>query len=200
MLGTTRKEDYARVLDFMLTGKSFSNRPEPLAQLIGEEWFTLLEAAPKPGVSMAAKERVYIGAEEREKIALIKSRILYDDLTQTSKGELPIVLNEIVKEREQRFVEFFNKTGPLNIREHSLELLPGIGKKHLQAILAARNEKPFESFADISQRVQLLQDPMKLIVDRIISELGGSQRFYLFTKPFVRREHERRFGDFRRPM
>ncbi|MCL4403189.1 MAG: DUF655 domain-containing protein [Candidatus Marsarchaeota archaeon] len=199
MLSTTsRKEDYARVLDFMLTGKSFSNKPEPLAQLIGEEWFTLLEASPKPGITMTAKERVYIGADERDKIALIKSRISYDELTQTAKGELPIVLNEIVKEKEQRFVEFFNKTGPLNIREHSLELLPGVGKKHLQAIIAARNEKPFESFSDISQRVPLLQDPMKLIVDRIISELGGTQRFYLFTKPFFKREHERRYGGFGR--
>ncbi len=196
MLSTSRKEDYARVLDFMLTGKSFSNRPEPLAQLIGEEWFTLLEAAPKPGVAMAAKERVYIGVEERDKIALIKSRVSYDELTQAAKGELPIVLNEIVKEHEQRFVEFFNKAGPLNIREHSLELLPGIGKKHLQSIIAARNEKPFESFEDISKRVPLLQDPMKLIVDRIISELGGTQRFYLFTKPFFKREHERRFGSY----
>ena len=66
---------------------------------------------------------------------------------------------------------------------HSLELLPGVGKKHLVAILEARDEKKFESFADITARVSLLQDPVKLIADRVILELKGDSRFYILTRP-----------------
>ena len=188
MPGEERREEYAIVLDYLRSGKSFSGRSEPVTQLIGEEWFTLLEAAPKPGVEIKAGERVYIGKAEREKIALIKTRITYNDLTQTARNELPNTIMRIVKEHEKRFVELFNTAGPLNIREHSLELLPGIGKKHLEAILKARNEKKFESFTDITARVTLMQDPAKLITDRIIEELMGTGRFYMFTKPYVKRE------------
>lgn len=179
-----RREEFAYVLDFMASGKSFSNRSEPITQLIGEEKFTLLEATIKPNASLGLGERVYIGKDEREKILLIKSRIGYDELTQTAKNELPHVIVKIVKSNERRFVDLFNNAGPLNIRQHSLELLPGIGKKHLEAILKARNERRFESLADISERVQLLQDPAKLITDRIITELMGDERSYMFTKPY----------------
>ncbi len=183
-----RREEYAFVLDFLLTGKSFSNRAEPVAQIIGDSWFTLLEAEPKPSVTMAPGEKVYIGRAERDKIAMIKTRIEFSDLTQNAKNELPLIVTQIIKTNESRFIELFNNAGPLNIRQHSLELLPGIGKKHLTAMLKAREEKKFESFADITSRVALLQDPVKLIADRIIMELQGNQRFYMFVKPYVKKE------------
>ncbi|MGD0729373.1 MAG: DUF655 domain-containing protein [Candidatus Micrarchaeaceae archaeon] len=186
-----RREEYAYVLDFMVSGKSFSNRSEPLTQLIGEEKFTILEATIKPNAVLKLDERVYIGKDERDKILLIKARIGYDELTQTAKNELHNVVMTIVKSNEKRFVDIFNNAGSLNIRQHALELLPGIGKKHLEAILKARNEKKFESFQDILDRVQLLQDPAKLITDRIVAELTGDERFYMFTKPYRKRE----FGD-----
>jgi putative nucleotide binding protein len=185
-----KREEYAYVLDFMLSGKSFSNRAEPLAQVIGEEWFTLLEVTPKPEAKLSIGERVYIGKNERDKIMLIKTRITYDELTQTAKSSLPSVVSSIVKQGEKRFIDFFNNAGPLNIREHSLELLPGVGKKHLESILKIRSEKPFESFADITARIPLLQDPAKLITERIEKELIGEERFYLFVKPYKKRAFE----------
>ncbi len=197
MQGEEKREEYAIVLDFLLSGKSFSGRSEPVAQLMGEEWFTLLEAVPKPGVTLKPTERVYIGKAEREKISLIKTRITFNELTEHGKSELPVVVMKIVKEREPHFVNVFNTAGPLNIREHSLELLPGIGKKHMDAILKARTEKKFESFKDITDRVTLMQDPAKLITDRIIEELQGTGRFYMFTKPYVKREDDGRGGGYR---
>ena len=43
-----RREEYAYVLDYLTSGKSHSSRSEPLAQMIGEEKFTLLEATASP--------------------------------------------------------------------------------------------------------------------------------------------------------
>lgn len=183
-----KREEHAYVLDYMPRGKSFSSKPEPLSQLLGEEKFTMLEATVKPGVAIELGERVYIGKEQREKILLIKSRVAYDELTQTAKDELEKAVAEIIRLNEKRFVDVFNNAGPLNIREHALELLPGIGKKHLNTILKAREEKKFESFADLSTRVPLLQNPGKLIKDRIVSELKGGERFYMFTKPYKKFE------------
>lgn len=175
-------EEYAFVLDYLPTGKSFSVKSEPLTQLIGESKFTLLEAVPKSS-EIKIEERLYIGKGTRDKIALIKGRLAYENLTEGSKNELPNAIAKIIMGNEARFIEFFNTASSLNIRMHSLELLPGIGKKHLAAILDAREEKPFESFSDMEKRVTMLQNPVKLLTDRIIIELKGESRFYILTKP-----------------
>ena len=95
-------EEYAVVIDFLPTGKSFSANPEPIAELLGESRFTLLEAVPKPGVVLHIGERVYIGKGERDKIALIKSRLSYSELTEGAKNELPNAIASIVKANEKR--------------------------------------------------------------------------------------------------
>ncbi len=182
-----RREDYAYVLDFLQSGKAFTHRAEPITQLLGEAMFTLLEATPKPEATLTIGERVYIGKDERDKIMLIKSRIGYEELTQTARNELPNMVMRIIKADEKHYVDVFNNAGALNIRQHALELLPGIGKRHLETILKARDEKKFESFEDISKRVPLLQDPAKLISERVLAELQGSERFYMFTKPYRQR-------------
>ncbi|MEM0148081.1 MAG: DUF655 domain-containing protein [Candidatus Micrarchaeaceae archaeon] len=182
--GTEKREEYAYVLDFMATGKAYSGKAEPVVQLIGENWFTLLEATAKPSVSFIIGERTYIGSGERDKVSLIKGRISYDELTQTAKNGLINIILKIIRNNEQRFVNFFNVSPPLNIREHSLELLPGIGKKYLNVILAERAKVPFQSFKELEERVSLIQDPALMIAERVVDELKSTQRFYLFVKPY----------------
>ncbi|MEM0074502.1 MAG: DUF655 domain-containing protein [Candidatus Micrarchaeaceae archaeon] len=176
-------EEYARVLDFLPTGKSSSLRSEPIAQLVGENRFTLLEVVTKTK-EINIGERVYIGKGERDKVMQIKARITYEDLTETAKNQLPIEIANIIKQNEPRFVKLFNTAGPISMRLHALELFPGIGKKHLEAIITAREEKEFESFEDISKRVPPLQDPVKLLVARVIEELKGGSRFYILARPY----------------
>ncbi len=180
-------EEYALVLSYLPTGKPTSPKPEPLVQLIGESYFTLLEAIPKVN-DIKIGERVYIGKGDRPKIKIIKGRISYNDLTQGAIDELPRLIEEIIRSNEKRFVDFFNNAGPINIRMHSLELLPGIGKRHLDAILKERETKPFESFEDIEKRVPLLSNPVKLLVERVLIELKGETRFYILTKQFQKKE------------
>jgi len=85
-----------------------------------------------------------------------------------------------IKADEKKFVEFFNVAQPINTRLHQLELLPGFGKKHTEAVLAERNKKPFESFEELKERISNLPDPRTAIVKRIEEELKGEERHYLF--------------------
>ena len=80
------------------------------------------------------------------------------------------------------FIGFINKAGPINMRRHQLELLPGIGKKHMLEILERREEGPFKDFNDLKERVKQLPDPEKIIVRRILLELEGNEKYYLFVK------------------
>ncbi|MBI3190755.1 DUF655 domain-containing protein, partial [archaeon] len=58
---------------------------------------------------------------------------------------------------------------------------PGVGKKHLMDILEERRKKPFDSFEDLKQRVRQFSDPAKAIVSRIMQELEGNEKYYIFT-------------------
>ncbi len=182
---TEKKEIYAIVLDVLLKGHPDDPRPifkrEPLVQAIGISQFKLLELIPKT-TDIQLHENVYIGDGEREKIERVKRRISYDDLTQTAKLELPFAVEKIVREKESEFVQFFNKSISISPKLHMLHLLPGIGKKLMWEILGEREKKPFESFADISQRIKSIPHPDKMIIARVMEELQDpSVKYHLFT-------------------
>lgn len=176
-------EDFARVIDFMPEGRSTDREREPTAQLVGEKYFTLLEVAIKRNTPCSLGQRLYIGKDARVEVEKIKKRIDFQDLSATARNELPLVAKNIIHDREAEFVNFFNKAGPISIRLHQLELLPGIGKKHLQQILEARETKPFATFKDIQERVSLLPDPASLLLTRITDETQGDSKYYLFVRP-----------------
>ena len=179
------KEETVIVLDFLHNGYSYDNRPmymkTPIAQAIGKEHFVLLELVPKKGTHLQPFEEVYIGSGKRDKIHHIIGKISIGKLTATAKSELEFVIKDIVNKNEKRFVEFFNKAQPLSTRMHQLELLPGLGKKHMWQVIEVREEKPFESFADLRNRLKLVPDPEKIIIRRILQELGGSEKHNLFV-------------------
>ena len=182
------KEENAIVLDFLPNGYPFDERPmymkTPVAQAIGKEHFVLLELVPKKGIHLQLYEEVYIGEGKRDKIHHIVGKISLSKLTRTANSELEFVIKDIVKKNEKKFIEFFNTARPLSTRMHQIELLPGVGKKHMWEIVNSRDEKPFESFDDIKKRVKLMPDPEKLVIKRILEELGGAEKHRLFVDVF----------------
>ena len=180
------KEEHAIVLDFLPHGYPMDKRPMHLktsiAHALGKENLVLLELVPKKDAFLQPHEEVYIGEGKRDKIHHIIGRIGVSRLTETAKTELNYVIEEIVNNNQPRFIEFFNKAGPINTRIHQLELLPGIGKKHMVAILEAREQKLFEDFTDVKNRVKLLPDPEKAVIKRILLELEGTEKHRLFVK------------------
>ncbi len=184
-------EDYGIVLDFLPQGHPDDPRPihlrEPIVQILGDTFFTLLEAVPAAGVVPALHERVFIGKDKRDKIERIKRRIGYEDLTAAAKAELPIAVERLVDEHPERFIEFFNRAAPLTTRFHQLELIPGIGKRLMWSILEERKKKPFSDFEDLANRVKGLPNPKKLVAKRVIMELQGVDKYRVFVRPPARR-------------
>ena len=178
-------EEYAYVLDYLQFGRPAPDKPRHLAlpsvQVIGETYFTLLEAEVRAGTQAALHERVYIGKDRREKINRIIGRIGYNDLTANAKAEVLSVLEELIGNQEQRFVAFFNNSQAITPRMHALELLPGIGKKSMWQIINARERKPFTSFKDIQDRTSV-GDPIKVIAKRILDELTGGEKYRIFSR------------------
>ena len=182
----TEKEEYVVVLDFLPNGYPFDTRPlhrkTSVAQAISKNNFTLLEIIPKKDVTLQAGEEVYIGDGKRDKVHHVVGRIPGNKLTQTAQGELEFVIKKLVLENPAKYVEFFNKAGPISTRMHQIELIPGIGKKHMWEIIEQRKDKPFESFEEMKQRMSLIPDPLKAVVKRIIMEINGEDKYRIFVR------------------
>lgn len=175
------KEEYAVILDVVLDNqKSFKD--DEVAQAVGTNKYTLLELIPKQGVILQSGTTVYIGEGKREEIQYIKRSLKPKDLSGSANSELKYALIDIINQKEDEIVQFFNTAGPITIRKHSLELIPGMGKKHLREFLDQRDEKEFDSFDDIKQRCPFLGDPQNAVAQRIIKELEGEEDFKLFIQ------------------
>jgi putative nucleotide binding protein len=176
------KEEYALVLDYLPYGYPLEKTMFAVVQAIGEKNLTLLQIVPRKGTNFELKERIYIGDGKRDKVLFIKGRLPREKLTETAKAQLDEFIEKAVERDEKKFVDFFNNAQPINTRLHQLELLPGFGKKHMQAILTAREEKPFENFEDIKNRVPNLPNPKKAIEKRLATELTEMERNNLFIQ------------------
>ena len=175
------KEENAIILEYLPHGYPLEKKMMPIAQAIGEKTLVLLELVPRRGVGLKIGEKVYIGEGKRDKVYYILGRLHREKLTESAKHQLGEFIKQVVKEKEKEFVEFFNKSDAINKRIHQIELLPGLGKKHMQEILKQRKEMEFESFQDMKKRIQNLPDPEKAVEKRIFQELTNIERYNLFT-------------------
>ncbi len=187
-LGDARreKEEYAWVLDYLPYGYTNDKRPvyqkKPVVQLVGEKKFALIEAIPKQNKVSQSQERLYIGDGERDMIDHVKKHLTYDELTHGAKVELPYVLEKIVIENEKDLLSMYNESYAITTRLHMLELLPGIGKKTMWAVLDERKKGDFENFKDLMDRVKGMHHPEKLIARRVEEELQDDHiKYRIFT-------------------
>ncbi len=187
------KDENVRILDFLPRGKSEvpPHKRKPIVQAVGDMYFSLLEMVPRSDVSFEIGDSVYIGEGVRDKIDHIERRIKYEWLTPTAKTELKIILVDIVRNQEERFIKFYNTAGTISTRLHKLEILPRIGKRHRQDILSERQIELFKSFEDMHARMKNIPDPVKVIADKILEEIKRESKYYLFV-PFIREETKSR--------
>jgi len=176
------ERSYAVVLDYLPHGRPDDDRPQykksPLAYALGESEFRLLELTVADEADVGIGDRIVLAPEdERESVTRIRE-VEYDDLSNAAHSELEYVVEEIVDRHERRFVDFYNDAQPITLRLHQLNLLPGIGKKLRNDVLDERKRAPFESFAELEERITGLHDPKGVIVDRILEELRDEDLKY----------------------
>lgn len=186
------EEEYAVVLDHLPYGRPDDDRPQhekpEIAYAVGEKRFDLFELTLAEDADVSIGDRLVVVPEADRDLVRRYREIDYDDLSRGAEQELEYVVEEIVDDHEQRFVDFYNDAQPITLRLHQLNLLPGIGKKLRNNILDERKRGRFESFEDLADRVSGLHSPKEKLVERIIEELRDEDLKY---KTFVGRQ-----GDF----
>jgi len=176
-------EEYAFVLDFDTRGRSSTVRGRDgiIVTAIGEDHLTLLEVLGIPNSIFEVGEKIFIGKEGRTKILSVLGKMDYEKISSSAQSELETVVENIVTINESKFVDYLNKAQPLTPRIHALELIPGIGKTYMKKMLEEREEKQFESYQDLQERVGF-KEPVKHISERIMDEITGESRMNLFVK------------------
>ena len=176
-------EEYAYVLDFNSKGRALTVRGRDgiIITAIGEDRLTLLEILGSEDSVFDVGEKIYIGKEGRTKVQSVLGKLDYEQISSSAQSELSTVVQSIVENNEQRFVDYVNNAQPLTPRKHSLELLPGIGKTYLKVIIEQINKQKFTDYKDLEERAGL-KEPVHHISKRIMEEITGVTQFKLFVK------------------
>jgi putative nucleotide binding protein len=175
----------AVLLDVLPNGRPDDDRPRskvsPVAYGLGADSFALYE------LMLADDADVSVGARvDPDGPSVGRYReVSFDDLTRNAAAEIEYAAEAIVDADEERFVDFYNEAGPITLRLHQLNLLPGIGKKLRNDLLDERKRGPFESFADVEERISGLHRPREVILERIVEEIREDDLKY---QTFVGRE------------
>jgi len=142
-------------------GRRDQPRRERPEQLKGENWARVVEHDVTTGVVTALSEngmkccrlkvkasemlphnhRLYIGtdASRREEVTSILGMAHADKMSNMARQDLPVVVELFVTEHAQYFVdEFYNKAGPISLKQHSYELLPDVGPVKARNMVKAR--------------------------------------------------------------
>ena len=142
-------------------GRQNQPRPEP-KELKDESWARLLEHDVKGGVAtvMAEKslmfcrlkmkaselipinQRIYIGKDrsKRTEVLGILGMAHLDKMSNMARQDMPSLVQMFVEEHGQYFVdEFYNKAGPMSLKQHSYELLPDVGPVKARNMVKARD-------------------------------------------------------------
>ena len=176
-------EEYAYVLDFNSKGRALTVRGRDgiIITAIGEDRLTLLEILGSEDSVFDVGEKIYIGKEGRTKVQSVLGKLDYEQISSSAQSELSTVVQSIVENNEDRFVDYVNNAQPLTPRKHSLELLPGIGKTYLKVIIEQINKQKFTDYKDLEERAGL-KEPVQHISKRIMEEITGVTQFKLFVK------------------
>jgi putative nucleotide binding protein len=159
------------LLDVLPNGRPDDDRPpsrkSPVAYGLGTDSFRLYELSLDEDADVSVSDRLGVDGP-----AVGRYReVSYDGLTRNAAAEVEYAVEEIVDGDEARFVDFYNEAGPITLRLHQLNLLPGVGKQLRNNVLDERKRGPFESFDEVSERVSGLHRPREVIVERIVEEI-----------------------------
>jgi len=165
-----------------------SRRPTPLDD---EVWARVIENDAKTNVIVAlgegkmmlgryvvknpaitVGERIYVGvdADKRTAVGEILGMAKLDRLSNSAISDLPLVTQMFVVENQVHFIKsFFNIAGPLSLKQHAFELLPGIGKKKALQMVELRGSNGFISLEQLNEACSI--DSAELLAKRFVAEI-----------------------------
>jgi len=120
----------------------------------------------------AVGERIYVGVEsnKRTEIGDILGMAKMERLSSSAMSDLPLVTQMFIEENQAHFIKsFFNIAGPLSLKQHAFELLPGIGKKKALQMVEIRGSSGFSTLEQLNESCAI--DAAELLAKRFVAEI-----------------------------
>ena len=123
--------------------------------------------------ALSLNHRLYIGtdASQRQEVTSILGMAHFDKMSNMALNDFPIAMQIFVEEHAQYFVdEFYNKAGPISLKQHSYELLPDIGPVKARNMVKAREQVGvFASMDELNSLAKV--KGAELLAERFVEEI-----------------------------
>ena len=159
------KVEWCRVIDHPETDAAIVVVTEPALHVIR------LRPKPESAIQMVG-DRIYMGIDhtQRDVVQDVLGFARIRDLSNAASIELPIVIQQIIEESPDVFIQqFFNRAGNLSLKMHAFELLPGVGNKKAMEMVASRGRVGWENFAQLNEDCNI--NAAELLAKRFVSEI-----------------------------
>jgi len=145
-----------------------------VATVMAERSLVFVRAKIKPEVNMMMpNHRINIGTDKaaRPEVLHFIGMARLDRMTNMARSDLPLVVQLFIEEHAQHFVDaFYNRAGPLSIKQHSFELLPDVGSVKAKNMVKAREQVGvFASMDELNAQCRI--NGAELLARRFVQEL-----------------------------
>ena len=160
-----KDESWARVLEHDVKGGK--------ATVMAEKSLMFCSLKVKATKLMPINHRIFIGKDrsKRTEVVGIDTVVRLDKMSNMARQDVPSLVQMFVEEHAQYFVdEFYNKAGPMSLKQHSYELLPEVGPKKAQNMVKAREQVGvFASMDELNAKTKI--KGAALLAQRFVEEL-----------------------------
>lgn len=137
---------------------------------ITENHLHLIKARTKPGCgNLSPGQKLALPDDESSEIAMILGRGRFRDLPNTAQLSLVDVVKQILGDNPKPSLTFYNRAGPVSLKFHAFQLLPGIGPSKAKKMMQSRTSMGWFSFEEVNEACEI--DSLQLIAERLVEEL-----------------------------
>ena len=120
---------------------------------------------------------ISIDENERDEIESVLRMVRYNDLSGQGKNDLSQIIGEIILDKPEAYLSFFNRAQHLSRKMHSFGLLPALGQK-LASQLAEMRGRGWGSLEEVDLSLKQIRPNFSvetLLAERFIQEMENPQ-------------------------
>ncbi|DAC25887.1 MAG TPA: DUF655 domain-containing protein [Candidatus Poseidoniales archaeon] len=160
-------------LDDEIWARVVENDPQTNVIVAFGESKMLLGRFTAKNTNCSAGDRIYVGVDsaKRTDVGDILGMAKIELLSNSAASDLPLIIQLFIEEKAPHFIKaFFNIAGPLSLKQHAFELLPGIGKKKALQMVEVRGSGGFTSIEHLNESCAI--DAAELLSKRFVAEIS----------------------------
>ncbi len=134
-------------------------------QCISEPSLFILRARVSDASDFSVGETVDIPSESVGALSEVRLK----DLSGSSQQELVASLSASISSEPERHLSFYNSAGPMSLKFHAFQLLPGIGNSKAIQMVQKRGGSGWNSFEEVDDDCGI--ESVRLLAERYVKEM-----------------------------